>query len=167
MKRQHPIDPNLFWCPKCKTWGKFGKIKTANGNYCLRYICNGCRVRQEKQRKIKNPEKIRIIAKTSRDKPSAKKRAKEYKRKRYQENKSREMEKSKKWALSNPIARKKILKKSYQQRIDNIDDWYVKACIRNTTGLKTREMTDSMIDLKRQAITIKRIERSMINELAR
>lgn len=46
MKRQHPTDPNLFWCPKCKTYrgkGEFGKDKNdPNGiaSWCI--ICR-CR----------------------------------------------------------------------------------------------------------------------------
>lgn len=66
MKRQHPTDPNLFWCPKCKTYkarGEYDSCKTTR--YGIGVYCKECRrnIRNKteyaKKRYWENPEQFR------------------------------------------------------------------------------------------------------------
>ena len=52
MKRQHPTDPNLFWCPRCKTYKareEFSKNK--NCSFGVASPCKKCRKRWEQRYK--------------------------------------------------------------------------------------------------------------------
>lgn len=45
MKRQHPTDPNLFWCRKCQQYKNIGNFFGDNrkGNkYNVSYVCTSC-----------------------------------------------------------------------------------------------------------------------------
>lgn len=43
MKRQHPTDPNLFWCPKCRTYKERHEFhKAARGIYGVKAYCKEC-----------------------------------------------------------------------------------------------------------------------------
>ena len=43
MKRQHPDNPDLFWCPKCKTYKARGEFyKTSWGNHGVTGYCKEC-----------------------------------------------------------------------------------------------------------------------------
>lgn len=60
MKRQHPTDPNLFWCPKCKEYkekNEFHKNKTnTNG---ITSTCKTCNCLRTKKYQTLNKEQIK------------------------------------------------------------------------------------------------------------
>jgi hypothetical protein len=62
MKRQHPTDPNLFWCTKCQTWRKKNTEMNAKSSWCKK-----CRNQSQKDRYLKNPQKYRDISKIRRE----------------------------------------------------------------------------------------------------
>ena len=137
MKRQHPTDPNLFWCPKCKTYkgkGEFGYSTRRSLN--VDWLCKECRnsksamyynkldsnfvnLRQRNYRK-NNPE----IEK----KAHVNYRKSHYKK--YCENKKRNAGKS----------------------VDNLKDRYIRGIL-NKLG---SAITPETIELKRQQIIMKR-----------
>ena len=57
MKKQHPTNPNLFWCPKCKTFKEKGIFKVDNSrphkisSYCR--LCGNALYAEWKRNKLK------------------------------------------------------------------------------------------------------------------
>ena len=57
MKKQHPTNPNLFWCPKCKTFKEKGLFKVYNSrphkisSYCR--LCGNARQQEWNRNKYK------------------------------------------------------------------------------------------------------------------
>lgn len=63
MKRQHPTDPNLFWCPKCKTYKARDEFSVRDSFYKsnLQAYCKACdRMRMSIYQK-ENTDKVIII----------------------------------------------------------------------------------------------------------
>lgn len=171
MKRQHPTDPNLFWCPKCEQWGVFGKIRNTNGEYYLRNICNDCRCKQEKLRRDKKPkrEKITPLARSV------------IARRYYELNTDKVKKRSKLWAEKNP-EKYKTSQKKYTHKEEtrvkvnnrnrahgvNISDTYLKGVLRhvgiNKTNPETIELKRQQIILFRNIKQLGRIEDGRINK---
>lgn len=154
MKRQHPTDPNLFWCPKCQTYkamGEFWKLKRHRSG--LQSKCKKC----QREYDDLNP----LVHKKASLKYSQS--HLEEKKANYYANRDAFLVYWKKYRKLNPH-KYDNLKKVYSDKSRmTLNDCYIKRVLKQNESTITTET----IELKRQAITIKRIERSMINELAR
>jgi ribosomal protein L20 len=132
MKRQHPTDPNLFWCPKCKQykpltdkywWKRYNKTGWSYRSPCIKCI-------------------------------------KDYR----VEHKDQYLEYVKKCRKHNHYKtppRPDHSRKSHRLWVQRMGNSYIIRLL-TKSGVAINPET---IELKRQAITIKRIERSMFNEL--
>lgn len=155
MKRQHPTNHNLFWCPKCQTYkarGEFGKnAKLFHGirGHC-KCCCNQMEKNRVKDRDRVNKQKRDWCQRTDHYATHA-----DYYREKAIKN-------NVKWMLKNPEREKLIKNKNSKRQRDKLADSYIKDKLHRCN----KKISRTTIELKRTAITIKRIEREMINELA-
>jgi hypothetical protein len=80
----------------------------------------------------------------------------------YRKNPDKFREKVRLWAKANPMKVKETQDRCHKREVFTINDKYVREKLRQGGMIAS----DENIKLKRTAITIKRIEREMINELA-
>jgi hypothetical protein len=144
MKRQHPTDPNLFWCPKCKTYKARDEFwKRSNRPSLIQAECKDClkkyyQEHPDAQRarglrySRKHPEKIKKWYENHRDRMLA------IGKKRRDENPHEYDEQKKEY---NDRARRELL------------DTYIKKTLKQN---KEITVTPEMIELKRQQIIAKR-----------
>jgi hypothetical protein len=149
MKRQHPTDPNLFWCPKCRGYKEreeFGKHKGQPygiGGHCLQ-----CRQATEKSKKsirarrgicpVCNGEFTAAVAKKYCTQRCAKKGWKPD---------------PKKIKEKRGTTKYKTRSNSLQRKLrDGLPDWYVVDRLRKGG----HQVTPETIELKRQQIIMKR-----------
>jgi hypothetical protein len=142
MKRQHPTDQNLFWCPRCEEYKeqddyyidkRYGR-PTGWCKPCMNSVKKpiGYEKNRSARRRLQNPDKYR-----------------EYKRI---------------WARNHPSdwrAREKgkikiISKKYWKKNIENLTDAYIKNQIANQYHVTFSNITPETIELKRQQIIMKR-----------
>lgn len=69
MKRQHPDNPNLFWCPKCRTYKVRGEFYIAKNSGSVASRCKSCRSEYQRYQNEKYPH----VEKMRRDKRKTKK----------------------------------------------------------------------------------------------
>ena len=136
MKRQHPDNPELFWCPKCqgyKARREFGERKASKDN--VDWYCKPCNCRRSMDVYLSSDKGLR----------NARERERRKTRQEY-------LAAMKAWRKRNPekhnAARKKIKAKS----ISELKDRYLTEIMRRG-GLS---ITPETIELKRQQITMKR-----------
>ncbi len=141
MKRQHPTDPNLFWCPKCKGYKLRIEFysnkhkKNGIGGWCRSCMYNS--INKEKKAecnriwRIKNLEQINERVSI------------------YRINNQEQIRR--KSAIYKKSHRKMIRKKEKKDRID-LNDSYLKHILRLTGP----EITPETIKLKRHQIIMKR-----------
>ena len=145
MKRQHPTDPNLFWCPKCGTYKvreEFGKnTKLFHG---IRGHCKCCCNQSEKNRK-KDRERINKQRRDWRKRTGEYASHMNYYRAAAIKNNTKRM-------LQNPEREKLIKNNNSKKRRDNLRDSYVAHCCRVSFPNPSPET----IELKRQQIIMKR-----------
>jgi transketolase len=135
MKKQHPTDPNLFWCPKCKgykTREEFGKTM---GHNEVRAYCLPCEINRVYEWRKNNPEKVKAS------------------HKRYRENhKEYRTEYTRKWQKKNPEKQKEMSKIYNRKMVDRLKNCYL---IQNMK-YQGIFISPETIELKRQQITLKR-----------
>lgn len=140
MKRQHPTDPNLFWCPKCRAYkarSEFNNKKTNhNGinSYCKACHARDCGERRKGAYRLRHNQLAR-----ERYIPSSRILLTEYEKKQH----------ARSWFKNNP-GKVKILESL--KRL-NLPDSYLRA------RLKIRGIADApaeLIELTRQGIIMKR-----------
>lgn len=69
-----------------------------------------------------------------------------------------------KWILAHP-KEVKLIRKNYHKRcVQELRKRYLKKLIRRNTGLSRREITEEMIDLKREQLMMQRLIKSIIKE---
>lgn len=157
MKRQHPTEPNLFWCPKCQTYkarGEFGVRR------CYRHgvaaECKKCRSNNRSPVAVKRCESCGIDLEFNGSKvsyqglqycPRCKTQQGRYFARRY-------------WFANVDKCRKECLERN-NKSVQELSDSYVKRVLAQSKQIATPEI----VELKRVAITVSRIERSMLNEL--
>jgi len=168
MKRQHPTEPNLFWCPKCQTY-KAREEFNLNQLWCK--LCQSVAYKQWAQRnKDRKKEYQAIWTKQHPDN------VKKHNQTGYKKHKKERNFKAAKYNKEHPTQVKETMRRNYekyrddrllsskinhQKRKESLTDVYVKMLL-NEQGLA---VSLANIELKRTAIQIKRIEREMINEL--
>ena len=170
MKRQHPTDPNLFWCPKCQDYrekGKFYKSNTGKdgiGAYCKKctahHLTEWAKTNQEKikeyrkktytkhlaERRLYNAEKSRDRYRQNPEKNKA------IKKRAYTANPEHFREVARKYRRSHPKEVAERLKKSCKKNIEGVTDSYVLNKMRYSNYPRTHET----IELIRQRIIMKR-----------
>jgi hypothetical protein len=155
MKRQHPDNPELFWCPKCKTYkarGEFNKRKrNKDGVYEL---CRECH-RKENNKIYATGYKKRWDDE-HRDELRSKGRV------RYQKQQKKMIKRSVAWQKNNPDTMHKIWNMAGKKKIENITDSYVVRCMRHT-GIV--DITPETIELKREQIMMHRELRQIKKEV--
>jgi len=129
MKRQHPDNPNLFWCPKCQTYkarGEFHENKSL-GHGGLHCPCKVCRKDESRLRRINHKAFLKV-------------KDREYQQKNWGAHLNR-------------------CKKHYSRSITELSDWYIKQAIKHTasgSGIASNEINPAIIEIKRQQIIMKR-----------
>lgn len=97
MKRQHPENPDLVWCSKCKT---FQEVEDFRGSQCKH-----CKAKYDVEYRKRNAEKL-----------------KEKRQKYHAEHATEMTEKTRAWRAQNPIKSKELnLKVSRNWREKNVD----------------------------------------------
>lgn len=125
MKRQHPDNPDLFWCPKCRTYkvrGEFGYARDRKQNIAA--VCKLCNNNWGKTNKEKRKET-----------------AKKYRESHKKECKERTVA----WARANKD-------RLNRKRIQGLADGYVVHCMRRSSAPvtpETIELTRQRIIMKR------------------
>jgi hypothetical protein len=178
MKRQHPDNPELFWCPKCKTYkarGEFGGKDKIDG------WCKRCRAAAEnRRRKCYDRDKLKTYHKEYYEKhkeeikkqclsyitrrPEVKKKAYDNYRKRHAdeikerlktyriENRAAILASGRRSAKNaywnNPVKYRNITKEATEKMCDS----YITASLRKSKF----DITPETIELKRQQIIMKR-----------
>lgn len=138
MKRQHPTDPNLFWCPKCND---FTQVRGGRrGKDCV--ICR--RTRSKEWR-----EKNRIKMKQARDRWRI-------------ENHDHQAQLTKEWGVKNRERRNKLARLVYANHSDTLSDKYMKHYLR----IKGIRITTENMELKREQLTLFREIKQLKGEIA-
>lgn len=140
MKRQHPTDHNLFWCPKCKTYKGKKEYRNSKRFHGIGAYCRECL----------SPSAHELICAECGHKFI----------KRYGSNaiccdKCRPLRKAritKQWQKNNPEKSKNMKRRIEKDGINKLADRYI-AKLSKADGLKR---TSTMIELKRQQIIMKR-----------
>ena len=144
-RRQHPTDPNFFWCPKCKTYKArqefYKNVKAFNA---IDSRCKKCAIEyQVKRNRIlyqanEQHRRWRIEKVTNWGKEN---------KTRYRENNNKAC------ALYRSRGKHKVPAREYGRRqVATLGDTYVKGVLR-AEGLI---VTTDMIELKRQSLLMKR-----------
>jgi len=149
-------------CKKCGSKRIEHKDQTAKGGIRLR--CPNCDSRNSKKYRAEKGAQIKA-RRMQRYKENPYLRMADLDRTRawYENNKEYAYKRSRDYALKHKEQILRYTKKSSKKMRDLVSDSYIKRCL--SRRIKRTAITTKMIELKRQAITIKRIERSMINEL--
>ena len=140
MKRQHPDNPELFWCPKCKTYkarGEFNKRKRNKDG-----IYEQCRECQRKEN-----SKISATGYHAQWRDEHRDKLRTQGRARYRKQQKKMIERSMTWQKNNPCTMHQIWNKAGKKKIENITDAYVVRLLRHT-GIV--DITHETIDLKRE-----------------
>lgn len=162
MKRQHPENPDLFWCPKCQTYKARGEFyierRDYNGISCR---CKLCMRKHVKQWANSNPQRTCQLRHDQYLKHRNKRLASN--RDRYKRNKSSYLEKQSLYAKEHPEVhllanrnyrkknRIKLLEES-RKATENLSERYIKGKLRRDKIVINPET----IELKRQQIIMKR-----------
>ena len=150
MKRQHPDNPDLFWCSKCKTYKARGEFYNNKSNtHGINYYCRECASERNKDRVI-NKEKYRESDKRWRE--SHRKECAERSALWRSANKDYFRQYWKKRRAENPIAFAENHKRNDGRARRDLFDSYIKILL-NSAGVP---VTPETIELKRQQIIMKR-----------
>ena len=177
MKRQHPTDPNLFWCPRCKTYKareEFFKKKTSK--WGLAGMCKACASMAKRKYRENNPEKVKEANRKYRENNLEKK--KERNRKYRENNPEKVKERNRKYRENNPEKVKEANRKYRENNPEKAKERYRKyrendlekakergrkyaerltdRCITDRLKQGNLPVTPEFIKLKRQQITMKR-----------
>ena len=175
MKRQHPTDPNLFWCPRCKTYKareEFFKKKTSK--WGLAGMCKACASMANRKYRENNPEKKKEANRKYRENNLEKKKernrkyrennpekVKERNRKYRENNPEKVKEANRKYRENNPEKAKERYRKYRENDLEKAKERGRKYAERLSEGyIKNRlkkgnlPVTPEFIKLKRQQITM-------------
>ena len=145
MKRQHPTDPNWFWCPKCKTYKareEFFKKKTSK--WGLAGMCKACASMANRKYRENNPEKKKEANRKYRENNPEK--VKEANRKYRENNPEKAKERYRKYR-ENDLEKAKERGRKYAERLTD-------RCITDRLKQGNLPVTPEFIKLKRQQITM-------------
>ena len=135
MKRQHPTEPSLFWCPQCQTYkarGEFGVDNTKKMQ--LPSACKQCRNMIRNQWRIENPEKNR----------------EEYRK--YQRDPDKRRLRDKIWRIANLERHRKSVNARSRKAVEEINNSYAIKRL-HSCGINPSPET---IEIKRQGIIMHR-----------
>lgn len=126
MKRQHPTDPNLFWCPKCQAYhDRDGFYENYYGGKCPGECKIFARAKQVEYDSFRNAD-------------------------RYKANRKEWLRKSKEYAKTE--AGRKAHKRANEVTIKSLSNCYIRGILKQA-GIV---ISKTMVDLVRQRITMKR-----------
>jgi hypothetical protein len=151
MKRQHPDNPDLFWCPKC---GEYHPIIHFRGHQC-----RWCKAkydtiyREQHAKKISERQKIY----SSEHSDEAVVRMREWREKNQSRAKELNYKTRRSWAVRNKD-KLRDLEKSYRAELR---EFYINRMLRST-GI---DVTPETIDLKREQIILQRELKQLKGEL--
>ena len=147
MKRQHPTDPNLFWCPSCETYKareEFFKKKTSK--WGLAGMCKACASMANRKYRENNPEKKKEWKRKYAENNPEK--VKEGKRKYRENNLEKEKERCREYRENNLEKEKE----RYRKYAERLSEGYIK----NRLKQGNLPVTPELIEIKRQQIAMKR-----------
>jgi uncharacterized short protein YbdD (DUF466 family) len=141
MKRQHPDNPDLFWCPKCETYkvkDEFRVLKhRGGGGVCA--MCRSCERDGARDRRKRNPDNTaEYMRKKRKNEPDKIKKAQE----KYNAS------------LKGKLKNRRHVKYYNHLHCQNISDQYVKKLL-SRCGYNGVLTTD-IVDLKREQIMMHR-----------
>jgi hypothetical protein len=149
--------PNKI-CPHCggTKWFEY-KAKYKDKIY-IKYSCLLKVKENHKQFKKNNPDKVKDYRKKShlKNREYYLIKSKNYNIIWYQKNKENVIKQSKKWKQSNLEKHKQIRKKMDKKASDNLSDRYVKSILCDDTLLKHSDISQELIELKREQLLLKR-----------
>ncbi len=136
MKRQHPGNPDLYWCPKCGVYKpltiEYWYIRPESSDG-FRGSCKCCMNHENKRYVALNRKQLNNYRKEYNEQNGEKIRANKYK-----------------WANNHIKERRESSSKWQMKQIDNLTDCYIRKIL-SSRGIK---ISHQMIELKRQQITM-------------
>lgn len=128
----------------------------------IRYMCYVKVTEGINRWKTNNPERVKAIKKTHRNKDPerTKQLDSSYKRTYYKKYTDKLKARVSKWQMANPERVKEIhknsLKRYNRKHVDSLSEKYVKALLTNYTSLKPSDISQEIVELKRKSLKLQR-----------
>jgi hypothetical protein len=138
-------------------------IKQGSKNGIIKYRCKECMAYSHKKHYQNNRQKVRAAHKIYQEKDPERYRQQKNKstRKIYWNDPKKRYAMQRDWVARNPDKESARKNRHKRKAVKELDDFYVKQILKNGTSLKNSDFPQSMVNLKRAIILLRRHKRKV------